>query len=969
MLRRSRRLSVERDTATSTPKRMTTVLEAVAENAGEKAENEEEGTGGEDGQAEEEISPVTTNIVANKAKSPPVQTIASPSVRKRFGAMLGSFIDKIPLTRHSFSMNSDNDSDVAVTGSSPAKKNQQNSSDLNQTLDKNFKLTTTTEGGGENNTKKRVSDVHEEDESEEESSSSLVDNNKRSPKKSHLERFMERAPKARHSMDDQVASSPTKNKSPLNKSLDKNYKNTSNSSLSLDEDEEEDEIVEVQEKSSPVAKKNHLSVFTQKTVTTRHSIVTTTTIDQSKKAATTNLNKSLNKDFKATATEKGKVVAVLDEEEPMEIDLVASSNSEEEEEEDEASDEEECVEVEEVSNKNKSLNKSVVSQTEAKEVVSSSPRKTPVSVSAAVASPRKSLNAFRAESNADKEEGDQAVSPTKEDMIRQILERTIQEQIEKQFEDDPEEDSSDDDEEEQVEVEEEDTKVVLAAKSPKKELVVVAKSPAKEEVTSPVKKVTSPVKKVVTPVKEVITPVKKSPKKAAQEVVPKDEDEDDDSMDGGDEEEEDDDDAEEDDEDDSGSDDGSVCKFEMEDDVVEEEVNGEDNDADSSSDAEENAPEEDVVINTKKLKTNEPATKVSDILNKCQSFLVDKGAEKKEARTVDEEKRQRKKEQKDAKQKKRAAEMARREELMAKQAAQKELVVKKNVAAVTLQKKRGVEEKKARKAQAKEWDTTTTVTATATTTDKVNNEKKKTAKKTSEVAEKQKLVKKEKPAENSILAKGVSSDRAVIKKLDSLFASNVEKGKKNGQENEAPKNKKKTLKILQATASASEMAATLQKPKQKRAHAQNGEEEEDNEYVPKKSPNLIPDKKYHQLAKDQKREQNRLKDEAKLKQGRPLKTIVKEPLRVLPKPVWTPAGEFEVEVLSSPEKQLEGQNKKKDKMRKRLAQTNGTDFQVEVLNEAGVGVNGKGNFREQHQNRKNIRREESHSLLKRRKFH
>lgn len=937
---------------------MTTVLEAVSENA-EKTDDTDN----------EEISPVTSSQTAtDKLKgTTPAAAPASPSVRERFGAMLGNFIDKIPLTRHSFSMNSDNDSDanagVSATGT-PSKK-KTTSGDLNQTLDKNFKMT----GGTPKKQSGRVSDVKEVEEEEED----VPDSKKISPKKSHLERFMDRVPpKGRQSMPakEEVESSPKKSpkssSSALNKSLDKNFKakNDKNQStqeddklsvgsLSLDEDDDDDdqeenviEEEEVKEK-SPLAKKNHLSVFSQKTsVSTRHSIVTTTTTtvaNGSPAKVDSNLNKSLSKDFKSKAADRPKKALELDDEEPMDIDLVASSES----------DEDEVHEIN-TSVDDKSPNKSVA-KTPVKEV---SPKKTPVKTPTANVSPRKSLKEFREEEkNKEEEDGDNqeeenaANVSTKDDMIRQILEKTIQDSIQKQIEEDgDEEEDSSDDEADQPEEKKAESPVTIV-KTPKKETPkkdTPAKTPKKE---TPVKQ-ESPVV-VASPEKKVATPVKKSPKKAATEVVPKEEDslDSDDQEDEGEEEEEEDDSG---DDDSDNSDDGSVCKFEMED-VVED--GQEEKDEDSSDDEDDQAaaePEEDVVINTRKLKTDEPATKVSDILNKCQSFLVSKTTEKKEARTVDEEKRQRKKEQKDAKQKKRAAEMARREELMAKQAAQKQLVDRKNVNAVLTKKK---DEKRAKK-QTKEDNFTVT---------------EEVAKKVTNVTEKkQKDVKKAKQPTAIAIVKGANSDKSVIKKLDNLFASNVEKKpQQDKKENDPPKGKKqkkKTLKILQATSSASEMAATLQKPKNKGMKRQ-GDDAED-EYVPKKKPNLIPDKKYHQLAKDQKKEQNRLKDESKRAQGKPLKTVVKEPLRVLPKPVfWTPAGEFEVEdALSSPEKTPV--KVKKGKTSKRLAQTNGTDFQVEVLNEAGVGVNGgKGNFKEQFQSRKNIRREESHALLKRRKFH
>ncbi|MGN8587091.1 UNVERIFIED_CONTAM: hypothetical protein LI985_09470, partial [Campylobacter jejuni] len=90
------------------------------------------------------------------------------------------------------------------------------------------------------------------------------------------------------------------------------------------------------------------------------------------------------------------------------------------------------------------------------------------------------------------------------------------------------------------------------------------------------------------------------------------------------------------------------------------------------------------------------------------------------------------------------------------------------------------------------------------------------------------------------------------------------------QENDPPKKK---LKILQNTEN---VAAALQKTKKQKLLP-------DDDYVPKKKPELIPDKKYHQLAKDQKKEQNRLREELRRQQGKPLKREVPEPLRVLPK--------------------------------------------------------------------------------------
>lgn len=934
MLRRSRRISVDRDTGnttTSTPKRMTTVLEAVSENA-EKVDDEHE----------QEITSVTSTIMtektAAKLNSP---APASPSIRKLFETMVGNFIDKIPLTRHSFSLNSDNDSDAAVSGSASASpmKGKKKVCDLNQTMDKNFKVNVAL-GSPK---KARVSDVHEDEEGEKSDSSGAA-KRQQSPKKSLLNRFKDNAPTARQSMS--VAEGEKEGKSPPSnkrKSLDQNFRDRRTSEISpktsttigkAEEKEEEEE-----ESSSPSSKKakNHMSVFMQKSVTSRHSMVTkTTTVSGSPAKKSVNLNKSLHKDFKASTGKDANEAEELDEEEPMDIDLVASSESEEEKERETSVD--------------KYLTKSVVAKsavtpvkTPAKKELT--PRNTPTSVS-----PRKSLKAFREEKQGEAEEAEEQneaandVTTTadekksKDQQIRKILEKTIQDRIEMEIADDPEADSSDEEEEEATKPSIQMTSP-LANKSPKREAKVT--TPATTSMT------TKGEEKVVTPNSEKSTP-KKSPKKTAREIVPQDEDDDEDE-DGDWEDEDGDDDAdgeeEEDEDGDDDDDDDSVCKFEMED--VEEKDSSED-------EAAEKEEEEDVVINTKKLKTSEPATKVSEILNKCENFLVTKRQEKKELRTVDEEKRLRKKEQKEVKNKKKDAEMARRTELVARQAAQRDLVEKHNKEAILAKKQEPAKAKKPLKTEA---------SVVAKAMGKATEDKKAQQPPPKEAAT-AKQEKKKKP-----ITKDAKFEQEIIKKLGDLFASNVEKKKKephqqqHGQENDP--SKKKKLKILQATASAPEMALNLQKPKKALKKAAADAADDDDEYVATKRPALIPDKKYHTLAKEQKKEQNRLRDELKRQQGKPLKTVVKEPARFLPKPVWkTAAGDFEVEELTSPAKKP-----KKDKNRKRLGQTPGTDFQVEVLAGAGVGANSKNNFKQQMQQRKDIRREESHQLLKRRKFH
>lgn len=281
------------------------------------------------------------------------------------------------------------------------------------------------------------------------------------------------------------------------------------------------------------------------------------------------------------------------------------------------------------------------------------------------------------------------------------------------------------------------------------------------------------------------------------------------------------------------------------------------------------------------------SSNVSDILNRCQNFLITRTSEKAESRVVDEEKQQKKKERKELKAKRQAEERKRKEELLEKQKAQKILMDLKNRQQV---------------------------------------EKKRTEPKPPQI----KAVNGD--SEAKAAGRKVNSQSLnVLKKLDMLLTSNSGAGKKmkraeGEQENDPPKKK---LKILDAEIT-SQISAQLKKPKTTKDSVKN--------------PEFGMETKLNQLAKGQRKEHQKFKDAIKKKDGRKGKRpVVKEPLRVLPKPVWTSSGLFQVEEAGSPIKVKKG-------------------FNVEITSTDHIGR--KPNFKEEFLNRKDIRRGPSQKLKK-----